>query len=87
MKGELKKKYQFEDSDYELSLTKLTGKKIVDVVGYVCKEFGGTLFQVTSIVLEGGERIFVEGEHDIVYATESVSLDEELIEKIYKEEE
>ena len=58
-----------EESDYEFSLSVLTGKKIKDVVGYPSIGFGADtpVFCLTEIIFEDGASIGVEGEHDFPY--------------------
>lgn len=50
-----------------ISLNKLLNSKVVDIEGYVSTEFGDPTFKVCRLVLENGQVIFVEGEHDIAY--------------------
>jgi hypothetical protein len=56
-------------ADYEISLEKFQGKKIVDVVGYISGEFGTDtlVFKVNRVVFEDGASVWLEGEHDIAY--------------------
>lgn len=58
-----------EGSTYRISLSKLTGQRIVDISGYVSGEFGDDtpVFKISQIHLENGTEIWVEGEHDIAY--------------------
>ena len=58
-----------EPGDTDISLAKLTGKKVKDVVGHLTKEFGDPTFQLSKIVLEDGSIIHCEGEHDMPYLT------------------
>lgn len=83
-------KYQADGSDWELSLVKLAGQQIKDVVGYLTGEFGldAPVFEITNIVLEDGTKIRVEGEHDCPYLTpyntESIpNLSDEYLKEIY----
>lgn len=86
--GTLVNKYQADGSSYELSLEKLTGQKIKDVLGYVSMEFGEPSFQLTKIVLENGTQFWCEGEHDHPYITDGTGdkLDEYLLQSIHDEE-
>lgn len=63
------KKVSHGKSDYLVSLSKLIGKKVVDVVGYPSNEFGDDtlVFKIDGLILEGGSVIGVEGEHDFPY--------------------
>ena len=79
----MKKDYLCDNSDWELSLVKLTGKKIKDITGYVTNEFGDPTFKLCSEVLEDGKTLFAEGEHDLPYLCD---LDEKILEEIWKEE-
>ncbi len=75
-------------SDYEISLSKILGKNIVDVWGYITKEFGEPTFQMTKVKLEDGGYLDCEGEHDMPYLTNGGKgnewLDDEVLENIYK---
>jgi hypothetical protein len=50
-----------------ISLIKFTGKPIKDILGYVSSGFDVPVFKISQFVFEGGETIFVQGEHDIAY--------------------
>ena len=63
--------------DWEKSLTRVVGKRIVDVVGYVSDEFGDPTFKITGILLEDGTILAVEGEHDFPYIAEDLDLHED----------
>ena len=56
-----------DGSDFEFSLTKMSGLKIKDIFGYVSREFDDPVFNITKIVMGDGSKISVEGEHDIAY--------------------
>jgi hypothetical protein len=57
-----------EGSDWLFSLSKLVGKKVVDVVGYPSDPFGDTpLFKIVEIIFEDETAVSVEGEHDVPY--------------------
>ena len=56
-----------DDSDYRVSLSKLIGKEVQDIVGYLSQEFGEVLFKLTKVVLADGSEMGVEGEHDFPY--------------------
>jgi hypothetical protein len=74
---------------YSISLTKLSGKKIKDVEGYVSKEFGDPAFQVTTLVFEDGTTTRFGGEHDIAYlenwGEEVPNLDMDTLNDLYDE--
>lgn len=70
------------DKDSNISLEKLTGKKVTRVEGYPSRTFDVPTFRLTSITLEGGTKLFVEGEHDHAYLCENdkvKGLDEETL--------
>lgn len=50
----------------DVSLAKLTGKKIVDITGYMNDEFDPNM-KLCAIVFEDGEKVYLGGEHDHVY--------------------
>ena len=47
-----------------LSFTKISGKKIKDIIGHISTEFGDPIFKIYAIIFEDGTKFFVEGEHD-----------------------
>ena len=75
----------------QISLAKLTGQHIKDIQGYVSTEFGNDepVFNITRIVLGNGEKISVDGEHDIAYinaSDEHLNLDDETLIELYYQE-
>lgn len=77
-------------SDYRISLVKLTGLKIVDIVGTLTNEFGEPVFQLCDIVFEDNTEADVEGEHDLPYLTiygdnAPPNLDNDTLERLYDE--
>lgn len=81
-----------EGSDYEVSLSKLVGKKVVDLIGYPSSEFGKDVpvFKVTEVIFEDGTSDRLEGEHDIPYIPTGGSkpiLTEEMLNALLLEEE
>jgi hypothetical protein len=56
-----------EIRDYEVSLSTLAGRKIVDLAGYRCDEFGDPTFKLTRVLFEDGTAFDIEGEHDFPY--------------------
>lgn len=80
-----KKDFLQDGSDWLFSLNKLTGRKVVDVIGYPSDPFGGVpLFKVSQIVFEDGTTISIEGEHDVPYIPSDdkvKNLDEETLQK------
>jgi len=78
-----------EDGRY-VSLSKLCGKQIVDVIGYIADpwDLKEPIFLMRQIILEDGTRLQCEGEHDAAYihATGTRILPEELMAEIMAEE-
>ena len=63
-----KSQYLADGSDWLFSLSKFTGKKVVDVLGYPSDPFGGCpVFVVSQIKFEDGTSLHMEGEHDTAY--------------------
>ena len=56
-----------DGSSWELSLVKLSERKIKDVTGYISEEFGTPTFNLSSVVFEDGSEMGCEGEHDMPY--------------------
>lgn len=70
----------FDERQYALvSLSKLWGKEIKDVTGYLSTQFGrdNIVFSVSCVEFADGTSLAIEGEHDIAYVT-STELDEHL---------
>lgn len=81
-----------EGSSYGISLTKLAGVPIADVIGYISNEFGEPVFKVTKILFEDGTTTHVDGEHDIAYLSAfgenaPPSLVDETISDLYRQQE
>lgn len=54
-----------------LSLSKMMGKKVTDIVGYVSPQYGDDpSFILCRVMFEDGSQAAVEGEHDCPYLTE-----------------
>ena len=80
------KKYLVDGSDYLLSYSKMTGKKVRDIEGYVTDEFGDCTFKLCTIVFEDGSSQSVEGEHDLPYLIDYDDKIIKLMDRLYKEE-
>jgi hypothetical protein len=52
MEDEEIKKYLYGDSDYLQSFTKINGKKVKDIVGYISNEFDEATFKICRIIFE-----------------------------------
>lgn len=82
-----------EGSDYEISLSKLTGVKIADIYGYITDEFGFPVFKITRFIQEDGNYFHIEGEHDMPYIPQGAddampnNMDEETLQDLYDQEE
>jgi hypothetical protein len=57
-------------SEYELGLTRLIGKAITEVRGYVADNGGGPVFKLTRIEFEDGTFLGVAGEYHFPYLVE-----------------
>lgn len=76
-----------EGSTYRLSLTKLMGKQIKDIHGYLSSELGDPVFKMINVVFEDGTKLGAEGEHDFPYLVgEQPNHNEETLERLYAEE-
>ncbi len=83
----IKEKYLVKGSDYQLSYSKMVGKKIKDIEGYISTEYDEPTFKLCKIVFEDGSHQGVEGEHDFPYLVDYDDRIVGLMEKIDKEEE
>jgi len=56
---------RFEDTTY-LSLSKVYGNKIKDLVGFISQPFdeGTYIFKISKVVFEDGTHQWLDGEHD-----------------------
>ncbi len=52
-----------------LSFSKLMGKPVADLHGYISHEFGHStpVFKISTVVFADGTSVWVEGEHDLPY--------------------
>jgi hypothetical protein len=81
-----------QPGDYLLSVKKLAGKEIKDIVGYLGYEFGFASFKLCQIVFEDGTELGVGGEHDFPYIEQPYpdssppNFDEETLERLYNED-
>lgn len=58
-----------DGENFYISLSKLTGKAIKDVLGYPATDYGEAAFKPCVIVFADDSRCGVEGEHDYPYLT------------------
>lgn len=59
---------QVEGSSYLTSLSRLLGKEIKDIQGYLNDgEFGFVVFKICKIELADGTKLDTDGEHDIAF--------------------
>lgn len=70
MSNKLEEKYLAEGSDYLLSYTEISGKKIKDITGYMTTEFGEPTFKLCHVEFDDGTEQGVEGVHDLPYLVE-----------------
>ncbi len=75
----------FKTSDHEYGLTKILGKQILEVNGYISTEYAEPAFKMTSILFTDGTNVTCEGEHDCPYLAYNDKLDEQC-QKIHDEE-
>ena len=80
------KKYLHDGSDYLLSYAKVSGKKPVDVLGYVSVEFDEPVFKISSILFDDGSQQSVEGEHDFPYMTDESEESAKVLEVLAEED-
>jgi len=82
---------QVSETDTNISLSKLLGQKIVDIQGYISYEFGDPSFKMSKVILENGQHLWCEGEHDFPYLTEGATpvknFDDETLRSLEPEEE
>lgn len=93
-----KKEIHYQDVVVESSLgtsyigiSKLTGKKIKEIIGYLSTEFGDVTFQVSRLIFEDDTEMGFEGEHDFPYLVDYRSMpqpnfDDETLERLVKED-
>ena len=68
--------------DFYISLSKLTGKKVVDLHGYLDSQFGTPVFHVCRVAFEDGTTEFLEGEHDVAYLADVPGFTDEELEEM-----
>lgn len=75
------------DDPFWISLSKLTGKQVIDIRGRLAiAEWGPTLC-LSAVIFDDGSELSIEGEHDFPYVDgEQPNLDEETLERLYDEE-
>lgn len=79
-----KQKYNSDIDKRYISLAKVKGSAIKEVVGYISTEFGDPCFKLSRIYFEDGTDCWCEGEHDMPYVTD---LDEDILNQLNDEEE
>ena len=62
LKQKIKPQVLSKGSDFYISLSKLHGKKVVDLEGYITREFGDLTFEIRRVVLEDGTKLYCGGE-------------------------
>ncbi len=72
-----------------ISLVKLTGKRVEDILCRVGDPFatGQVTLQIEDIILEDGTSLYVDGEHDYAYLANygEKIVSREVLEQLYKE--
>lgn len=72
-----------------ISLSKLIGKTVSDIHGYLSMETGEVCFLITSVRFSDGTGMGVEGEHDFPYLTDygttQPNFDQETLDRLYQE--
>ena len=53
------------EARFDLSLAKIMGKEVVDIVGYISTEFGDPVFKIGYVAFKDGSTTYAEGEHDM----------------------
>lgn len=86
MNKEETKAFLCEDSNYLQSFTKISGKKIKDIIGYISNEYDEPTFKITDIIFEDGTKQGVEGEHDFPYIVDYDDKTSALLDEIYEAE-
>lgn len=78
---------RFEDTTY-LSLSKVYGKKIKDLVGYISEPFdeGVYIFKISRVVFEDNTEEWLAGEHDHSFIPMD-AVNEEPFKKLFKQQE
>ena len=82
----MKKNYLYGNSDYLLSYSKICGRKIKDIVGYISTEYDEPTFKISRIILEDGYELGVEGEHDFPYIVDYDEKTAKILDDINEEE-
>lgn len=73
--------------DYTVSLTKLMGVPIKDILVSLSSEYGDVTLKLSQVVLEDGRTFFCEGEHDHPYLSDYARiLDTDELEAMFREE-
>lgn len=83
---------QDEDTQFNyISLSKLTGKRVVDVQIDISLEFGDPTLRLHGVRFEDGSYMYAEGEHDFPYLTVPdhhtfANVDEDTLQRLYCED-
>ena len=76
-------------SDFEIGLSKLTGKRIKEIKGYISNPYGDPIFKITDVVFDDDTYIRAGGEHDLPYVCANYSqpnMDIDTLERLYDEQ-
>lgn len=78
---------EYQTSSYEYGISKISGKKIKEIHGYISTEFDEPTFKMTRVEFEDSSVFGCEGEHDFPYLVGYDDKTYSIIEKINSEEE
>ena len=82
-----KENVKSEKYDWCIALTKLTGRKIKEIHGYLSTEFNEPVFKMSFIEFDDGTEVNCEGEHDFPYLADGTyKFDEEVLQSLYESE-
>ena len=88
------KDIKVDNLTYEISLVKMTGKKIKDIHGYLGDPFdcGDIYFEATNIIFKDGSKMDLKGEPDVVLVRPyskwpQKNFDDESLEMLYEQQE
>ena len=75
------------EEDFYISLSKLSGSPVKDVLVHLSREFGDVSVVLSQILLEDGRKLMCGGEHDFPYAEDyDKVLNNDELEAMYREE-
>ena len=77
-------------SEYEIGLTRLIGKSIKEIRGYLSEAYSDVAFKLTKIEFTDGTFLMVEAEHDYPYLVQDTrqpqpNFDDDMLERLMAE--